>query len=64
MVVSRSRTNDPGYGDLTLCGAELEEKKSWRVFRVTFDSKLTFVTHLLEVGSQETGCRGRSRKVI
>ena len=31
MVVSRSRTIAPGYGDLTLDGAELEEIKSLRI---------------------------------
>ena len=42
MVVSRSRTNAPVYGDLTVGGAELEKVKSLRILGVTFDSKLTF----------------------
>ena len=49
MVVSRSRTNAPGYGDLTLNGAELVRVGSLRILGITFDSKLTFETHLREV---------------
>ena len=49
MVVSLSRTSAPGYGELILGGAELEELKSLRILRVTLDSKLTFETHLREV---------------
>ena len=52
MVVYRSQTYAPGYGDLTLGDAELEDVKSLRIFRVTFDSKLTFETHLREVVSK------------
>ena len=37
IVVSRSRTSAPGYGDLTLGGAELEEVHSLHIPRVTFD---------------------------
>ena len=38
MVVSRSSIIAPGYGDLTLGSAELEEAKCLRILRVTFDS--------------------------
>ena len=36
MMISRSRTYAPAYGDLTLHGAELEEGKSLRVFGGNF----------------------------
>ena len=49
MGVSRSRTDAPGYGILTLGGTELEEVKSLRILGVTLDSKLTFEAHLREV---------------
>ena len=52
MMVSRYRTCAPGWGDLTLSGAELEELKSLRILGVTFDSMLTFETHLREVVSK------------
>ena len=52
MVVNRSRTSAPGYGDLTLGGAELEELKSPRILGETFDSRLTFDIHLREVVSK------------
>ena len=48
MVVIRSRVSAPGYGDLTLSGAELEEVKSFGIHGVIYDSKLTFQTHLRE----------------
>ena len=41
MVVSRSRIIAPGYGDLALGGAELEEIKSLRILGVPLDSGLT-----------------------
>ena len=50
MVVSQSRTYASGYGDLTLCGEALEEVNSLCILRVTFDSNLTFETHLRGVG--------------
>ena len=46
VVVSRSRTIAPGYGDLTLSGAELEELKGLRLLGATLDSMLTFETHV------------------
>ena len=46
MVLSRTLSYAPGYGDLTLDGVELQEVKSLRILGVTFDSKLTFETHL------------------
>ena len=35
MVVSRSRTITPDYGDVNLGGAELEEIKSLRILEAT-----------------------------
>ena len=52
MEVSRSRTIAPGYGDISLGGAELEELKNLRILRVTWDPKLTFETRLWEVMSK------------
>ena len=48
MVVSWSRINALGYGDLIIDGADLEEVKTLRVLGVTLDSKLTFEAHLRE----------------
>ena len=48
MVVSRSRTYAPGYGDHTLGGAKLEGIRSMRILRVTFDSNFIFEIHLHE----------------
>ena len=46
IVVCRSRTYAPDYGDLTRGGAELEEARNLRIPGVTFDSKLTFEVDL------------------
>ena len=56
MVVSLSLswTSAPGYRAVTLGGAELEELMSLHIFKVTFDSKLTFEIHLREVVSKAT----------
>ena len=51
-MVSRSRTCAPGYGDLTLGGAEVEEVNDLRILGVTFDFKLTFEMHLRETVSK------------
>ena len=48
-MVSQSRIYDPGYDELNLGGAELEEVKSTHILVVTFDCKLTFENHLREV---------------
>ena len=56
MVVSLSRTSLPGYGNLTLGGADLEEVKSLPILRVPFDSKLTFETQLRKVVSKAARC--------
>ena len=61
MVVSRSRTIAPCYGNLTLDGAELEELTSLHIPGVTLDSKLTFETHLREVVSMAGRCLGLLR---
>ena len=42
MVVSRSGIIAPGYSDLTLGGAKLEEIKSQRILGVTLDSMLAY----------------------
>ena len=52
MVGSGSRTYAPGYGDLTLGDAELEEVRNLRILEKTFDSNLTFDTHLRAVVSK------------
>ena len=52
MVVSQSRTITPGYGDLTVGGAELEEVNGLCILGATLDSKLSFEPHLREVVSK------------
>ena len=42
-MANRSRANAPGYGELTLGGAELQQMKSPRIPGVTFDSKLRLI---------------------
>ena len=66
MVGSRSRTISPSYGDLTLCGTELEEVTGLRILGVTLYSKLTklICARSCVEGSQESGSRAPSRKVI
>ena len=67
MVASRSRTYAPGYGDLTLGGAELEEVKSMLILGATFESKLTFEIHLREVVSKAArglGVEGRQESYL
>ena len=44
--LSRTRTIAPGYGDLTLGGAELKQVKCLCILVVTIDSELTFDTRL------------------
>ena len=48
-VESRFQIYAAGYGDLTLCGAELGEVQNLRILGATLDSKLTFETNLREV---------------
>ena len=48
----RSQTYASCSDDLTLGSEELEEVKSLRILGVSFDSKLTFETHLCEVVSK------------
>ena len=43
MVLSLSRIIAPGYGDLPLGGAELEEIRSLHILGVTLDLKLTLL---------------------
>ena len=62
MVVSRSRPYASGYGDLTLGSQELEEEKNLRIHGITFDSKLTFDTHLREVVSKAARSFGAIRQ--
>ena len=61
-VISRSRTSAPGYGDLILGGAGLEEVKSLCILGITFDSKLTFEMHLREVVSKAARYTGLIRR--
>ena len=49
MVVSRSRTIAPGYGELTLDDVDLEKVQSLRILGITLDSRLKFETHLQTV---------------
>ena len=60
MVVSRSQIIAPGYGDLTLGGVELEEVKCLRSLGARLDS---FAGSCVK-GSQESGGRAPSRKII
>ena len=57
-MVNRYRTCAPGYGDLTLGGAEIEKLRSLRILEITFDFKLTFEAHLREVVSMTVGSLG------
>ena len=52
MVISWSRTIGPGYGEVPLSDAELEEVQGLHILRVTLDSNLTFETHLRKVESK------------
>ena len=52
MVVGRSQTIAPSYGNRSLGGAELEKSQSLYILEVTLESKLTFETHLREVVSK------------
>ena len=49
MIVSRSRTMHPQSPPLTIDGTVLKESDDLDIFRVTFDSKLTFEKHLRSV---------------
>ena len=62
MVISRSRTYAPGYGDLTLDSVELEELKSLRILGVTLNSKLTLGIHLHEAVSKSARSLGVVRQ--
>ena len=52
MAFNQSRTYTPCYDDLTLGGTVLEYVRNLRILGITFDSKLTFETHLREVVSK------------
>ena len=62
MVVSRSQTSAPGYGDLSLGGAELENVKILRILRVPFDPQFTFEAHLGEIVLKAAGNLGIVRR--
>ena len=68
MVASQSRIYAPGYHDVTLNGAELEEVKSLRILGMTFDSNLMFETHLRKVVSKKplalVSCVGQESYLI
>ena len=51
-LIYKCGSSDPGYGDLTLASAELEEVKSLSILGVTFNYKLIFEMHLREVVSK------------
>ena len=63
MVVNRSWTYAPGYGDLTLGGTEFEVK-SLCILGVTVGSKLTFETHWREVESKALNVVRRAEKLF
>ena len=66
-AVSRSRSNAPGYGDLTLGSAELEQVRSLRILEVPLDSMLTFEAHLWEVvlkAAKSLGILLRAEKLL
>ena len=46
MIESRSRTMHPQSPPLTISGTVLKEFDDLEIFRVTFDSKMTFEKHL------------------
>ena len=62
MMVSRSHTIAPDYGDLSLGDEEFDEVKSLRILGVTLDSKLTFESHLLDVSSKAVRSLGVMRQ--
>ena len=67
ILVSRSRSYVPGYGDVTLGGAELETVDSVRILGIALDSKFTFETQLPEVVSKTASRLGvvcRARKLF
>ena len=61
MLVSRSRTIGPGYSDLNLGGAKIEEVNGLRILGVTLDFKWTFETHVREVVSMAARSLGIMR---
>ena len=66
-MVSWSRIYAPGYGDLTLGRAEIEEKKNLCILGVTLDPNLMVQTYLREVVSnaaKNMGVVRRARKLL
>ena len=67
MIVSRSRTMHPQSPPLTIGGTALKESDDLVILGVTFDSKLTFETHLRSVSraaSQIVGILRKSYRVF
>ena len=58
MVVNRSKTFAPDYGNLTLDDAEFEKLRSLRILGVIYDSKLMFETHFRKVVSKAASSLG------
>ena len=66
MIVSRSRTMYPQSPPLTVGGTVLKESVDLDILGVTFDSKMTFETHLRSVSraaSQRLGILRKSWQV-
>ena len=62
MIVYRSRTMHPQSPPLTIDGTVLKESDDLDIFRVTFDSKLTFEKHLRSVSRAASHRLGILRK--
>ena len=62
MIVSRSRTMRPQSPPLTIGGTVLDESDDLVIFGVTFDSKMTFETHLHSVSRAASQRFGILRK--
>ena len=62
MIVSRSRTMHPQSPPLTIGGTVLKESDDLVIFRVTFDSKMTFEKHLRSVSRASLQRLGILRK--
>ena len=52
LVVSRSTTLSPPYGDLILSVVSIQASSNIDILGMKFDSKLTFENHVLGIGSR------------
>lgn len=67
LVVSRSRTVAPRFGDIVLDGAGVEVSDDLVILGVRFDSKLTFESHIRDVvasSSRSLGIMRRAAKIF